>query len=57
MNRTNPPDAIIREVHVRTGDQPFARIEDVISQKELAGFIDRYKQVAGYDLATLRATR
>jgi hypothetical protein len=35
MNRTNPPDAILREVHLRTHDQPFARIEDVISHEEL----------------------
>jgi hypothetical protein len=30
-NRANPPDAILREVYLRTGDKPFARIEDVIS--------------------------
>ena len=29
-NRSNPPDAIIRVVHERSGDRPFARIEDVI---------------------------
>src|SRR5205823_14311640 len=28
MNRTNPPDAILREVWKRTGDKPFKRIED-----------------------------
>ena len=30
-NRTNPPDAILREVWERTGDRPFDDIDDVIS--------------------------
>jgi 2-polyprenyl-6-methoxyphenol hydroxylase-like FAD-dependent oxidoreductase len=47
MNRSNPPDAILREVFERTGDRPFARIEDVISHAELQAISDRYKQVAG----------
>ena len=47
MNRSNPPDAILREVHERSGDKPFARIEDVVSQEELAKIADDYKQVAG----------
>lgn len=47
MNRSNPPDAILREVYERTGDRPFARIEDVISHAELQAISDRYKQVAG----------
>src|SRR3546814_4232714 len=34
-NRQNPPDAILREVHQRTGGRPFERIEDVISPDEL----------------------
>src|SRR3984957_17167472 len=34
-NRTNPPDAILREVFQRTNDQPFAAIDDVISRDEL----------------------
>jgi 2-polyprenyl-6-methoxyphenol hydroxylase-like FAD-dependent oxidoreductase len=54
-NRTNPPDAILREVYLRTGDKPFARIEDVISQQELAALSDGYKRVAGYDQETLHA--
>jgi 2-polyprenyl-6-methoxyphenol hydroxylase-like FAD-dependent oxidoreductase len=49
-SRSEPPDAIIREVWRRTGDQPFARIEDVIPRAELAALIDRYKAVAGYQL-------
>ena len=53
-NRRNPPDAILREVYQRTGDRPFARIEDVISAEELAALSNRYKQIAGYDQDTLR---
>lgn len=52
-NRKNPPDAILREVFVRSGDKPFARIEDVISSAELAAISDSYKRVAQYDKATL----
>jgi 5-methylphenazine-1-carboxylate 1-monooxygenase len=56
-NRKNPPDAILREVYERTGDKPFARIEDVISTAELAAISDGYKRVAGYDKAALKAKR
>jgi 2-polyprenyl-6-methoxyphenol hydroxylase-like FAD-dependent oxidoreductase len=52
-NRSNPPDAIIREVHERTGDRPFERIEDVISADEIARMSEAYKRVAGYDHASL----
>ena len=52
-NRTTPPDTIIREVWERTGDRPFARIEDVIAPEELGAMLDSYKRVAGYDAATL----
>lgn len=47
-NRTAPPDAILREVWLRTGDRPFTRIEDVIDVSELRKISDRYKNVAGY---------
>jgi 2-polyprenyl-6-methoxyphenol hydroxylase-like FAD-dependent oxidoreductase len=53
MNRQNPPDAILREVYLRSGDKPFERIEDLISEAELRAISDRYKQVAGYDRKTL----
>ena len=52
-NRKNPPDAILREVYLRTGDKPFARIEDVISKDELVAMSDGYKRVAGYDKSSL----
>ena len=46
-NRANPPDAILREVYQRSGDQPFARIDDLISAEELRGLSESYKTVAG----------
>ena len=52
-NRKNPPDAILREVFERTGDQPFQRIEDVISEQELVALSDAYKRVAGFDKQSL----
>ncbi|HYZ33973.1 MAG TPA: flavin-dependent oxidoreductase [Crenalkalicoccus sp.] len=52
-NRTSPPDAILREVWLRSGDRPFARIEDVIAPAELAAMIEGYKRIAGYDRAAL----
>jgi len=53
MNRSNPPDAILREVWQRTGDKPFARIEDVISTEELAQMSAAYKKVAGFERESL----
>jgi len=47
-NRSNPPDAILREVFQRTKDRPFGNIDDVISRAELVAMSDRYKQIAGY---------
>ena len=52
-NRASPPDAIIREVYLRTGDRPFERIEDVISADELRAISDGYKRIAQYDRDTL----
>ncbi len=54
-NRTNPPDAILREVFQRTKDRPFAAIDDVISHEELVALSDSYKQVAGFSREALRA--
>jgi 2-polyprenyl-6-methoxyphenol hydroxylase-like FAD-dependent oxidoreductase len=53
-NRTNPPDAILREVFERSGDRPFNAIEDVISREELVGLSEGYKQIAGYSKDALR---
>lgn len=49
QTRAAPPDAILRTVHERTGDKPFERIEDVVTQEELAAMMDKYKRVAGFD--------
>jgi 2-polyprenyl-6-methoxyphenol hydroxylase-like FAD-dependent oxidoreductase len=53
-NRRNPPDAILREVFERSGNQPFEDIDSVISRGELKALSDRYKQVAGYDQRSLQ---
>ena len=53
-NRANPPDAILREVFLRSQDKPFRAIEDVISLEELRGLSEGYKQIAGYSVAGLR---
>jgi 5-methylphenazine-1-carboxylate 1-monooxygenase len=53
-NRTDPPDAILREVWQRSGGRRFERIEDVISTAELEAISERYKKVAGFDRETLK---
>jgi len=52
-NRATPPDVILQEVWRRTGDRPFARIEDVISAAELAALSGNYQRIAGYARETL----
>jgi len=53
-NRSDPPDAILREVWTRSGGRDFARIEDVMPTAELQAILERYKKVAGFDRETLR---
>jgi 5-methylphenazine-1-carboxylate 1-monooxygenase len=53
-NRTNPPDAILREVYQRTNDRPFKTIGDVISHDELVALSDSYKRIAGFSKEALR---
>ncbi len=53
-NRSTPPDAILGEVHRRTGDKPFASIDAVISRAELVAITDAYKRIAGYEKEKLR---
>jgi 2-polyprenyl-6-methoxyphenol hydroxylase-like FAD-dependent oxidoreductase len=53
-NRSNPPDAILREVFLRTQDKPFRAIEDVISREELVGMSESYKRIAGFAKDALR---
>jgi len=52
-NRTIPPDAILKEVFDRTGDQPFERISDVINHKDLVRISNKYKNIAGFDKTSL----
>ncbi|HET9078711.1 MAG TPA: flavin-dependent oxidoreductase [Acidimicrobiales bacterium] len=52
-NRTNPPDAILREVYDRTGDQPFTELESVISQEELKALAEGYRDATGYSRRAL----
>lgn len=47
MNRTNPPDAILREVQERSGDRPFRSIDDVMSRAEIDAMLSNYRQVTG----------
>jgi 2-polyprenyl-6-methoxyphenol hydroxylase-like FAD-dependent oxidoreductase len=54
MNRSNPPDVVLREEHERSGGKPFTCIDDVIARDELAAITARYKQTAGYDIGALR---
>jgi hypothetical protein len=54
-NRSNPPDAILREVYQRSNDRPFNAIDDVISHDELVALSDSYKQIAGFSKEVLRA--
>jgi len=53
LNRADPPDTMLREVHRRTGDKPFARIEDVIAREELVALSENYKRVAGFERDSL----
>ncbi len=56
-NRQNPPDAILREVHLRSGDRPFASIDQIISREELAALSERYQSATGYDKRTLSGVK
>jgi len=54
-NRTAPPDFINIRVEELTGDRPFERLDDFISQEELRALSDQYKRVAGYSIEDLAA--
>jgi 5-methylphenazine-1-carboxylate 1-monooxygenase len=47
MNRSAPPDAILKTVHELTRGERFSAIDDIISKDELAAISNRYKDVAG----------
>jgi 2-polyprenyl-6-methoxyphenol hydroxylase-like FAD-dependent oxidoreductase len=56
-NRRAPPDRILQEVYRRTGDKPFASIDDVISREEIVALSESYKRVAGFDKERLSRGR
>ena len=56
-NRESPPDAILREVFLRTGDKPFKAIDDVISQAELLALSESYRRITGSDKQSLAAIK
>ena len=47
MNRTNPPDAILREVYYRSGDKPFSTLDDLMTREEIDVLLSDYKRVTG----------
>ena len=48
QNRTAPPNLLVDLVEQRTGDKPFKRLEDVISQDEMRTIVEDYQKTAGY---------
>ncbi len=52
-NRSSGPDTLLREVHRRTGDRPFARIEDVMSEAEMLALAENYQRIAGFEREAL----
>jgi 2-polyprenyl-6-methoxyphenol hydroxylase-like FAD-dependent oxidoreductase len=54
--RNAPPDHMLKLVHERSGDRPFANIDDLISQAERVAIIEDYKRVAGYGKAVSRSS-
>lgn len=52
-NRDSGPDALLAEVHRRTGDRPFARIEEVISEAEMRALAEKYQRIAGFEREAL----
>jgi 2-polyprenyl-6-methoxyphenol hydroxylase-like FAD-dependent oxidoreductase len=54
MNRSNPPDTILKEVEERSGGKPFASIDDVVPRSELEAISNRYKAVAGFQIDELK---
>jgi 2-polyprenyl-6-methoxyphenol hydroxylase-like FAD-dependent oxidoreductase len=48
QNRTAPPNLLVDLVEQRTGDKPFARLDDVVSQDEMKAIMEDYQKTAGY---------
>jgi 2-polyprenyl-6-methoxyphenol hydroxylase-like FAD-dependent oxidoreductase len=48
QNRIAPPNLLVDLVEQRTGDKPFERLEDVVSQNEMKAIMENYQKTAGY---------
>ena len=57
QNRSAPPNVIVDTVEQRTGNKPFDKLEDVISQDELRDIFERYQKVAGYHVTQTAQSR
>jgi 2-polyprenyl-6-methoxyphenol hydroxylase-like FAD-dependent oxidoreductase len=55
--RHAPPDLMLKMVHERSGDRPFANIDDLISPQQRLTIIEDYKRVAGYDRMAAASAR
>jgi 2-polyprenyl-6-methoxyphenol hydroxylase-like FAD-dependent oxidoreductase len=53
-NRAEPPDVINIRVEELTGDRPFERLDDYISQDELRALSGNYQSVAGFSKQDVR---
>jgi 5-methylphenazine-1-carboxylate 1-monooxygenase len=51
QNRTAPPNLLVDLVERRTGDKPFKRLEDVVSQDEMRAIVEDYQKTAGYHVS------
>lgn len=56
-NHKAPPDKILQVVHERTSGKPFSSLGDIVSEDELRGITQQYKEVAGYSLERLAQAR
>jgi hypothetical protein len=55
MQETLEPLGINIRIEELTGDRPFDRLDDFISQQELRALSDQYKRIAGYSIEELTA--
>ncbi len=54
INRSAASDVRLRVLYERSGGKPVARIQDIVSRRELAALSENYKRVAGFERETLR---
>jgi 2-polyprenyl-6-methoxyphenol hydroxylase-like FAD-dependent oxidoreductase len=53
-NRAEPPDIINIRVEELTGDRPFERLEDYVTQDELRALSGQYQRIAGFSKEDVR---